>query len=142
MSTPRIDAHQHFWRYQPTVHDGMDGAMGAIKRDFLPQDLTLRLAALGFDGCVAVQASQTLEETRWLLELADAHAFIQGMVGWVDLCLPDVASQLDVFATHPRLKGIRHVVQSAIYVRRPPLSSLLHTALYPPDGHHPAFRCC
>ena len=110
MSTPRIDAHQHFWRYQPTVHQWMDGTMGAIKRDFLPEDLAPRLAALGFDGCVAVQASQTLEETRWLLELADAHPVIRGVVGWVDLRSPEVAAQLARYAVHPRFVGVRHVV--------------------------------
>ena len=110
--TDRIDAHQHFWRYDPVAHAWMDGRMTSIQRDFLPADLEPKLAALGFDGCVAVQASQTLEETRWLLELADAHSFIRGVVGWVDLRSPDVAAQIARFASHPRLKGLRHVVQS------------------------------
>ena len=108
--TLRIDAHQHFWRYSPTAHAWMDG-LTAIQQDFLPTDLEPRLAALGFDGCVAVQASQTLEETRWLLELADAHPCIRGVVGWVDLRSPEVGAQLARFAAHPRLKGVRHVVQ-------------------------------
>jgi L-fuconolactonase len=108
--TLRIDAHQHFWRYSPVDHAWMDGRMAAIQRDFLPEDLQPRLESLGFDGCVAVQARQSLEETRWLLDLADAHPGIRGVVGWVDLRSPAVAGQIAGFASRPRLKGVRHVV--------------------------------
>jgi L-fuconolactonase len=66
----------------------------------------------GFDGCVAVQARQSLEETRWLLALAGTHPFIVGVVGWVDLQADDVRAQLDEFARDPKLVGIRHIVQS------------------------------
>ena len=78
----------------------------------MPADLEPELRRLGFDGCVAVQARQTLEETRWLLELADRHPFIAGVVGWVDLQSTSVRSQLESFARHRRLVGVRHVVQS------------------------------
>ena len=64
------------------------------------------------DGCIAVQARQTLEETRWLLELADAHPFITGVVGWVDLQADDAQGQLERFASHRKLVGVRHIVQS------------------------------
>ena len=66
----------------------------------------------GIDACVAVQARQTLDETRWLLALADAHPFIAGVVGWVDLQADDLYGQLEEFATHSKLVGIRHIVQS------------------------------
>ena len=59
-----------------------------------------------------MQARQTLDETRWLLSLADAHSFIAGVVGWVDLRAPDVEAQIDRGGRHPRLLGVRHVVQS------------------------------
>ncbi len=75
--------------------------MDVLKRDFLPGDLEPELRRAGFEGCVAVQARQTLEETRWLLELADRNPFIVGVVGWVDLCSPEAAVQLDGFAGHP-----------------------------------------
>jgi L-fuconolactonase len=108
---PRIDAHQHFWRYSPATHAWIDDSMPAIKRDFLPSNLEPLLAAARFDGCIAVQAGQSVAETEWLLRLADEHAFIRGVVGWADLCAPDVATQLRTLAAHPRLRGIRHVVQ-------------------------------
>ncbi len=108
---PRIDAHQHFWRYSPQTHAWIDGTMLAIKRDFLPPDLKLLLDAAGFDGCIAVQAEQSIAETKWLLSLADEYPFVRGVVGWVDLCAPDVTEQMRRIAARPRLSGVRHIVQ-------------------------------
>ena len=88
----------------------MTDQMSILKRAFLPQDLQPLLASLHFDGCVAVQARQNLEETRWLLELADQYDFIKGVVGWVDLCSDDLRNQLERFAPHPKLVGVRHIV--------------------------------
>jgi len=80
----RIDAHQHFWIYTPEEYAWIDDEMQAIRRNFLPQDLAPELDQNGFGGSVAVQARQTLEETQWLLSLADQHPKILGVVGWVD----------------------------------------------------------
>jgi L-fucono-1,5-lactonase len=107
----RIDAHQHFWRYRPETHPWISAAMPQLKRDFLPADLKPLLGAAGFDGCVAVQAQHTRRETEWLLKLADEYPIIRGVVGWVDLCADDVAAELETLATHPRLRGVRHLVQ-------------------------------
>ena len=107
----RIDSHQHFWHYSQTEHTWMSDTMSTIRRDFLPEDLQPLLASLNFDGCIAVQARQSLEETRWLLELADRFSFIKGVVGWLDLCSPELSTQLRRFANHPKLVGVRHVVQ-------------------------------
>lgn len=109
-SEPFIDAHQHFWHYNPAEHVWMTDKMGSLKRDFLPEDLAPLLNATGFDGSIAVQARQNLEETQWLLELAEEHEFIRGVVGWVDLRSGDLDAQLERFAPHPKLVGVRHVV--------------------------------
>jgi L-fuconolactonase len=106
----RLDAHQHFWRYRPTEYSWITDRMGILKHDFLPQDLEPLLASIGFDGCIAVQARQNLEETRWLLELAEKHTFIKGVVGWVDLRSDRLSAQLERFASHPKLVGVRHIV--------------------------------
>jgi L-fuconolactonase len=106
----RLDSHQHFWHYSPTEHIWMTDQMAILKHPFLPGDLRPLLAGIHFDGCVAVQARQSLEETRWLLELADQYDFIKGVVGWVDLCSEDLRRQLERFARHPKLVGVRHVV--------------------------------
>jgi L-fuconolactonase len=107
----KIDAHQHFWAYVPAEYPWIGPGMDRLARDFLPGDLGPLLEAAGLDGCVAVQARQSLAETRWLLELADRHPLIRGVVGWVDLRAADVAEQLRAFADHPRFVGVRHVVQ-------------------------------
>jgi L-fuconolactonase len=107
----RLDAHQHFWQYNPAEHVWMTEAMADLKRDFLPRDLRPLLAASLFDGCVSVQARQSLEETRWLLELAEQNDLVKGVVGWVDLCSSELKGQLERFAGHPKLVGVRHLVQ-------------------------------
>jgi len=108
----RIDAHQHFWRYDPAEYGWIDDTLAALRRDALPQDAEREMARAGFDACIAVQARQTIEETRWLLSLADAHPFIAGVVGWVDLQAPDARAQLAAVAGHAKLVGVRHIVQS------------------------------
>jgi L-fuconolactonase len=108
----RIDAHQHFWRYDQAEYGWIDDTISVRRRDFLPPDLQPELKRSGFDGTIAVQARQTLAETKWLLELAAASSFILGVVGWVDLQSPDVVSHLAELSKNPKLVGIRHVVQS------------------------------
>jgi len=111
-SAMRIDAHQHFWRYDPAQYGWIGDAMAVLRRDHLPAEAQREMARAGIDACVAVQARQTLEETRWLLALADAHPFIAGVVGWIDLQSPGARAQLEEFADRPRLVGVRHIVQS------------------------------
>ena len=111
MGALRIDAHQHFWRYSATDYGWISDDMHVLRRDFLPPDLAPLLAANGFDGSMAVQARQTLDETNWLLDLADDYPFILGVVGWVNLCSPRVADDLAALTDRRKLVGIRHIVQ-------------------------------
>ncbi len=106
----RIDSHQHFWRYAPEQYPWIQPDW-PLRRDFLPAELEPLLAATGLDGCIAVQARQSLAESRWLLELAEESPIIKGVVGWVDLRSPEVSKQLETFAPHPKFVGVRHVVQ-------------------------------
>lgn len=107
----RVDAHQHFWSYDPERYGWISDEMAVLKRDYLPADLAPLLAAEGLDAAVTVQARQDLDETRWLLDLAEAHPFLAGVVGWVDLRSDAVDAQLDELAARPALRGVRHVVQ-------------------------------
>lgn len=107
----KLDAHQHFWEYTSQEYGWIGPEMQILQKDHLPGDLAPLLASTGIGGTIAVQARQTLEETQWLLELADQHPLIQGVVGWVDLCSPRLPEQLERFASHPSLRGVRHVVQ-------------------------------
>jgi L-fuconolactonase len=108
----RIDAHQHFWIYNRDEYSWIDDSMEALRRNFLPADLKPEIENTGFQGSVAVQARQTLQETRCLLELADEFPSILGVVGWVDLQSPDIRSQLKLLSKKPKLVGIRHIAQS------------------------------
>ncbi len=107
----RIDAHQHFWRYRPETHGWISERMAVLKRDYLPTELEPLARSRGFTGCVAVQASQTLEETRFLLQLAERHPFVRAVVGYVDLLSPDLERQLERFAANKRFRGVRHQAQ-------------------------------
>jgi L-fuconolactonase len=106
----KIDSHQHYWHFNEQDYGWMGDNMSVIKRDFLPADLLPNLKKIGFDGSVAVQARQTLEETNWLLQLSDKNPHIKGIVGWVDLCSNEVEKQLEQFSKHPKAVGVRHVI--------------------------------
>lgn len=108
----RIDAHQHFWRYDPVELAWIDDSMAALRRDFLPRDLAPELAASGIDACVAVQARSSLAETDFLLALAERHPIVSVVVGWVDLLASDLDAQLDALEPRPKLAGFRHIAQA------------------------------
>lgn len=106
-----IDSHQHFWKYDPVKHDWIGDDMAVIRRDFLPEHLEPVLQENDVQGCVAVQADQTTEETDFLTGLSKKHDFIKGVVGWVDLQSPAVEEALEAYSTEPALKGFRHILQ-------------------------------
>src|SRR5689334_9617025 len=112
MKTTIIDSHQHFWQVGRFDYPWMSAEVETLYRDFLPGDLEPILPDCGVRRTVLVQASNSLEETRWLLELADRHHFIAGVVGWVDLTSPRVEEQIVALITHPKFKGVRHLVES------------------------------
>jgi L-fuconolactonase len=108
----RIDAHHHLWRYSPEEYGWIDDSMTMLRRDFLPRDLSAEMRSAFVDGAITVQARQTLEETRWLLDLADQNDEIRGVVGWAPIADEKFPEVLEGFSTRPRLKGLRHVVQA------------------------------
>jgi L-fuconolactonase len=108
----RVDAHHHLWHYTPAEYGWIDGSMQPLQRDFLPPDLDAVCRASGVDATIAVQARQTVEETRWLLSLAAQSPLIQGVVGWADIAADDFAGTQPALAANPLLKGLRHVVQA------------------------------
>jgi len=107
----RIDSHQHFWVYSAAEYPWIGPGMQRLARDYRPADLAPLLAAEEIDGSVAVQARQSLDESRWLLELAAAHPLVQGVVGWVDLQGDRIDDELHELAADPKFVGVRHVVQ-------------------------------
>lgn len=106
-----IDSHQHFWIYEAEKHAWIDDNMKVIRKDFLPEDLKIIYQQNNIDGCVAVQADQTLVETDFLLDLAAKNDFIKGIVGWADLRATNIDEVLEKYSKFEKLKGFRHVVQ-------------------------------
>lgn len=105
-----IDAHHHLWRYNQKEYGWIDNSMTMLQRDYLPYELEQEMRKSGVEGSVVVQARQSIEETSWLLNLADKHPSILGVVGWLDLLSPDLESELEEFAAYPKLVGLRHVL--------------------------------
>lgn len=112
MEEIKIDAHQHFWHYNPDKHDWINEKMSIIQKDFLPKDLQTVYTKNGIDGCIAVQTDQTEAETKFLLALAEEYDFIKGVVGWVDLSANNLEERLVYFSQFEKLKGFRHIVQA------------------------------
>lgn len=108
----KVDSHQHFWRYNSTRDAWITDAMSILKRDFLPEQLAAECKANGIDASIAVQASQSEEETLFLLQLAEANPQIVGVVGWVDLASPQIDERLRFFSRHKKLRGFRHIAQA------------------------------
>ncbi|MGO3807198.1 MAG: amidohydrolase family protein [Sphingobacterium sp.] len=107
----RIDAHQHFWLYDKERDRWITDEMAAIQRNFMPTDLAPLLRASNIDGVVAVQASQSLEETKFLIDLSTMYAMIKAVVGWVDLQADTIEEQLMQFQASSIVKGFRHVIE-------------------------------
>ena len=145
----KIDAHHHLWRYSSAEYGWIDDRMGALRRDFLPADLDTEAQAAGIAGAVAVQARQTLEETAWLLSLAEESSFLQGVVGWAPIASEHFPAELERLRSHKKLKGLRHVIQDEPdpdFINRPDFnrgisalrgSGLMYDILIF-DGHLPA----
>lgn len=106
----RLDSHQHFWTYNESDYDWMTSEMDVLRRNYLPFDLLPELISSGFDGSISVQARRMVEETEFLLQLADQCSSIRGVVGWVDFESEQIDETLDRFASHSRFKGVRELI--------------------------------
>lgn len=106
-----IDSHQHFWRLARGDYTWLTPALGAIHRDFGPDDLAPILARHGIARTILVQAAPTEAETRWLVEVARDTPFVAGVVGWTDFDAPDAAEAVGRLAGERALVGLRPMVQ-------------------------------
>jgi L-fuconolactonase len=108
----RIDAHQHFWKYDPVRDGWINSEMCVLRRDFMPDDLAPILRENDIDGCIAVQADQSEDETHLLLNLSSKYEFIKGVVGWVDLAAGNIEERLEYWSGFDKLMGFRHIIQA------------------------------
>jgi L-fuconolactonase len=108
----RIDSHQHFIVYSKEEYPWITDELSILRGSFMPDDLSPLLKQLSFDGSIAVQARESIEDTQWLLQLAEQYPLIKGVVGWFDLCSADVEKDLERLSEHPLLKGVRMILQA------------------------------
>jgi len=106
-----IDSHVHFWKFNPVRDAWITENMMAIRRDFLPDDFSLYLNENQVDGCIAVQADQSDEETAFLVDLATENSFIKGIVGWIDLTSEKLDEKLQNYRSEKLIKGFRHIAE-------------------------------
>ena len=107
----KIDAHQHFWKFDKVRDSWINDEMSVIQKDFLPADLLHVLQENQIDGCITVQSDQSEEENAFQLSNADKWDFIKGVVGWVDLQATNVEERLEYYSQYKMMKGFRHVLQ-------------------------------
>src|SRR5262245_3154199 len=106
-----IDAHHHVWWVAKRTHPFPPIFGNRLARDFTPADLLPELRAAGIDGTILVQSLNDYAETIQYLDLADTHAFIYGVVGWIPLTDPAAATRaLDDVKTRRKFVGVRHLM--------------------------------
>lgn len=108
----KVDAHQHFWSLARGDYPWPNESVAPIFRDFGPDDLKPLLSDTGIERTILVQATDTVAETGFLLDLAARHDFIAGVVGWVDLTAQDAIATIDRLRADPWLKGLRPMLQN------------------------------
>lgn len=107
----QIDAHHHFWDPARGDYGWMSPDDAVLSRPYGPGDLAPHLARTGVSRTVLVQAAPTVAETEYLLKIADAAPHVAGVVGWVDFTAPDVGAVMDRLNRHPKLIGLRPMIQ-------------------------------
>ncbi|HEX6356225.1 amidohydrolase family protein [Actinophytocola sp.] len=105
-----VDAHHHLWDPARRDYEWLAG-LDPIRRAYTEADLR---AVTPASATVLVQTLPSVSETEEFLAIAASSPLVAGVVGWVDLCAPDVAERLAALSEVPggdRLVGIRHQAQ-------------------------------
>ncbi len=124
----RIDAHQHYWQLSRGDYDWLTPELGALYRDFMPDDLEPMIRERGIRKTIAVQAAPTIEETEFLLGLAERYDSIAGVVGWLDFESGRFEDQFEAYREHAKFVGIRVMLQDredAEWILRPVVAKRL-----------------
>ena len=127
-----IDAHQHFWQIGRNACTWPTPDLTAIHRDFGPADLAAAAAGLDLAGSVLVQSQASDTDTDYLLDLAAKTPGVLGVVGWTDLAAPDAPARIADLARHPKLKGLRPMLQGLPeddWITRPALAPAIEAML-------------
>ena len=109
--TIRIDAHQHYWDPARGDYEWLTPELKILYRPFGPADLKPLRERADIERTVVVQAAPTIDETRYLLDIARHEPSIAGVVGWVPLLLPTAPDVIEALAHGPKFKGVRPMLQ-------------------------------
>ena len=129
MTRRLLDSHHHLWNYDPIQYPWIPVG-SPLEQSYGLNSLAEHSAGTGLVGTIAVQARQTLEETDWLLGLAERDPLCKGVVGWVPLQDEAIGEILGRYHDHPLLKGVRHVIQDEedpAFMLRPALLNGIRT---------------
>ena len=107
----QIDAHHHFWNPARGDYGWMPEDNDILYRPYGPADIAPHLAAAGIDHTVLVQAAPSVEESEYLLGIADSTPHVCAVTGWIDFENPNHLSQLERLAGHPKFKAVRPMIQ-------------------------------
>ncbi|RLV61110.1 amidohydrolase [Parashewanella curva] len=107
----RVDSHQHFWKRSRGDYDWLTSDLEPIYRDYMPADLTSMLSQNDIDKTILVQAAPTVEETLFLLDIAEKTPFVAGVVGWIDFEDETAPQQLSKLKANNYFKGVRPMIQ-------------------------------
>ena len=110
----RIDAHQHFWKFDPIRDTWIPDSMSFLRKDFMPSQFAPLLKRNAFDGCITVQSEQAEIENVFQLENAKRNDFIKGIVGWVDFQAKNIKEKLSYYTQFKKIKGFRHILQGEV----------------------------
>jgi L-fuconolactonase len=106
-----IDAHLHLWDRSRGGYAWITPELGPLFRDFGPDEAEAELRSVGVDAAILVQADDSAEDTRSMLDAARDHDWIAGVVGWVPLDdRGGAVAALEALDGEPLLRGIRHLV--------------------------------
>ncbi|HEY4967479.1 MAG TPA: amidohydrolase family protein [Puia sp.] len=108
---PVIDAHHHFWTFDPLRDAWITEDMQILRADYLPVQLEAVYSKKGISGSVLVQTNASESENLVLLEQAEQYPFIRGVVGWIDLKSAQFQKKLEAYQQYPLMKGFRHLLQ-------------------------------
>ncbi len=110
-----VDAHLHLWDKSRFSYSWLS-QVPEIDRNFLIADYEESIRGTGVVKSVHVQADVdpqfALQETRWVLSLAEADTPIEGVVAWAPVEDPGLDDFLDALGEHPQLKGFRRLIQT------------------------------
>lgn len=107
-----IDTHIHIWNFDRAKYSWLDGNTTVLNRSYLIDELESQVEVSGVTEGVLVQAANTVQETQYMLEVAEQTPWLKGVVGWLPLQQPDeVATILSYgYAKHSLFKGVRHLI--------------------------------